>query len=199
VEAAVSVDLAVEAGSVTLITGPSGSGKSTVLHLLGGWEPFDRGVILWDGAEVAPAGLAWHEATLIPQRLGLFPELNAIDNVTLAHRVAGGDVDTQPLMAALGLVGLEEAHPDELSHGEQQRIAVARALVGWPGLVLADEPSSSQDEESARRVFAAIRAAAESGAACLIAGHDPIAAEYSDRIVAMRDGRIVAEESVSSE
>jgi putative ABC transport system ATP-binding protein len=186
------VDLALEAGTVTLLSGPSGSGKTTVLHILGGWERPDSGTLLWRGDVIDPGSLGWSDIAFIPQRLGLLPELTANENASLPGRLVTGRWGmAEAAITSLGLGWADSVFPDELSNGEQQRIAVARAIAAKSSVVLADEPSASQDEESARLVFEALRRAAAAGAACVIAGHDPIAVEYVDHHVRMRDGRIV--------
>jgi ABC-type lipoprotein export system ATPase subunit len=194
VTAVEGVSAALTAGSVHLLTGPSGSGKTTLLNILAGWEQPDAGEILWKGDPVDPGSLGWSQLAVVPQRVGLFPELTVDENAVLPLRVSGGhQPDLDALLGRLGLEGLGDAFPDELSAGQQQRVAVARALSIGPEALLIDEPTSSQDEEHARIVLAAVRAAAGDGSMCLVASHDPIAAEFADRVLDIRDGRVAEE------
>lgn len=184
------VSLGFPAGAVSLLTGPSGSGKTTLLNLLAGWEAPDRGAVLWDGS-VRRTPPAWSDLAIVPQRLGLLAELTVAENVGLADRIAGRPHDHAGLLAALGLGELAAAFPEELSVGQQQRAAIARALAAGAGAVLADEPTSSQDEANAHVVLGALRAAATAGAAVVVASHDPISPDYADAVAVMEDGRVV--------
>lgn len=179
--------------SVSLIVGPSGSGKTTLLNLLVGWERPETGSIFWLGEETDPSGLLWNDLAVVPQRLGLLEELSVSENIGLADRVAANKPEPSNLLATLDLEDLADALPGELSQGQQQRVAVARAIAANPAAVVFDEPTSSQDEEHARQVLEAIRSLAAGGATCIVASHDPIAPEYADSILVMRDGEISAD------
>ena len=192
VHAVDGVTLHLEPGVVYLLQGPSGSGKTTLLNVLAGWERPGEGHVEWRGERVDPRSLTWSDLAVVPQRVGLLPEMTAGENAALAPRI-GGDrrFEATASLIALGLADLEDSFPDELSVGQQQRVAIARALGGGPAALLADEPTSSQDEDHARIVLGALRSAAASGSMCLIAGHDPIAEEYADAVIIMRDGSLV--------
>jgi ABC-type lipoprotein export system ATPase subunit len=179
------VSLELHAGELGVAVGRSGSGKSTLLMLLGGWQRPDRGRI------ELPAGRAWAALGYVPQRFGLVPELTVAENVGLPGRLLGRDVAVDDLLERLGLDGLGQRAVTELSIGQQQRVAVARALVLRPAVLLVDEPTSHQDSASAERVWVALAAAAAEGAACLVATHEPDARERAHRSWSIDDGRIV--------
>ncbi len=192
VHAVAGVSLDLGPGNLVVVQGPSGSGKTTLLNLLAGWESADAGSIEWRGVAVDPAGLQWQELAVVPQRHGLLPELTALENASLPQRLAGTSGDAGRVLAALGIdEELFGALPAELSEGQQQRVAIARASATRPAVLLVDEPTSAQDEAAAHLVLAELRAAAAEGSACLVASHDPIAPEYADEVVRMRDGRLL--------
>jgi putative ABC transport system ATP-binding protein len=177
------------------LVGPSGSGKSTLLNVLCGWEELDAGSIEWagPGPPVAPIDRRWADISVLPQRLGLIEELTVWENVELPVRLCRQRVSSErveTLLEALGLAGLARRPPAEISIGEQQRAALARALVLQPRLLLADEPTGHQDEESAKAVFGAIRRAAGDGTACVVATHNREFVAFADRVLAIRDGRV---------
>jgi putative ABC transport system ATP-binding protein len=185
-------DLALRPGEVGVLLGRSGSGKSTLLTLLAGWQPADAGDITWDGRSVDPAGLPWSQLAYLPQRFGLLPELSVRENVEYPVRLAGRLDELRPrideLLAALGLDELAPRLPSETSIGQQQRTALARALVLGPPVLLADEPSSHQDAGFRDRVWEQIGAAAAGGTACLIATHEDEAAAFASRLWTITDG-----------
>jgi ABC-type lipoprotein export system ATPase subunit len=180
------VSLELRAGELGVAVGRSGSGKSTLLMLLGGWQRPNRGRI------DLPAGRAWAALGYVPQRFGLVPELTVEENVGLPGRLAGTPVAVHDLLERLGLDGLERRAVTELSIGQQQRVAVARALVLRPAVLLVDEPTSHQDLVSAERVWSALSAAASDGAACLVATHEPDARLRAHRSWSIDDGRIAS-------
>ena len=190
------VSLSVTEGEVVLIRGKSGSGKTTLLNILAGWESPDSGTVTWDD-EFGAGGAAtrtWQEVSVIPQALGLLAELPVDENVSLPLRLglAGdrppGFVDE--LMADLDIRHLVGRSIGEASLGEQQRAAVARALVTRPILVLADEPTAHQDRARLDMVWSLLRGAATRGASILVASHNPEAADYADRILDLTGGRL---------
>jgi putative ABC transport system ATP-binding protein len=190
------VDLTVAAGEFVALVGPSGSGKSTLLALLCGWESADDGSLAYAGALAGrdPASLGWPELALVPQALGLVPDLSLLDNVLLPARLRGRLKDAEPrarrLLEDFGLDHLADRYPDQASLGEQQRVAVARALLLRPAVLLADEPTAHQDRGHADGLLDAMTTAAGEGSAVLVATHDEIAWSRADRVLSMRDGRV---------
>lgn len=186
------VDLEVRAGMLVVVEGPSGSGKSTLVHLADGWLRPDRGTVTWHEPIRDPR--AWSEVGLLPQRLGLITELSVADNIRwplrLARRRRGsaGYRRAERLEAYLGLEALRDRRCDEVSFGEQQRAALARALVMAPRVLLADEPTGHQDEESADLVVRLIRAHCDQGRGALVATHDPQVIAVADRRIRLRAG-----------
>ncbi|MGY1809800.1 ABC transporter ATP-binding protein [Blastococcus sp. SYSU D00669] len=190
------VDLGVAGGELVALVGPSGSGKSTLLALLCGWESADSGTLTYGGAlaDRPPATLGWPELALVPQALGLVPDLSLADNVLLPARLRGGTADATEragqLLADFGIAHLADRYPHQASLGEQQRVAVARALLLRPAVLLADEPTAHQDRGHADALLDALTAQARDGSAVLVATHDEIAWARADRVLSMRDGRL---------
>lgn len=194
VHALEDIDLRLGGGEIAALVGPSGSGKTTLLYLLAGWEAPDTGSVRWTIGEGAPADSSWDRLSLVPQSLGLAEELTARENIELPLRLKGdveaGRVRVEKLLSRLDLADLAERYPLETSLGEQQRIAVARALVLNPDLLLADEPTSHQDDSRASAIFMLMGELASAGSCCMVATHDRNIARYVDRVIEMRDGRI---------
>ena len=187
------VDLSVAPGEVVAVAGRSGSGKTTLLTIVAGWEPPDAGSVVVVGAERGPDGPGWSDVALVPQSLGLLEELTVAENITLAGRLrkdgtAGPDAVT--LMRQLAIDHLADRYPSEVSLGEQQRAAVARAAVVQPRLLLADEPIAHQDVERAEAVMFVLHRLADAGTACLVATHNELAFEAADRVLELDDGRL---------
>jgi ABC-type lipoprotein export system ATPase subunit len=189
------VDLRVPPGEFVALAGPSGSGKSTLLALLCGWETADAGRLTSAGSR-RPAELGWPELALVPQALGLVDDLGLADNVLLPARLRGALAAERPrgqqLMSEFGLAHLADRLPAQTSLGEQQRAAVARALLLSPSVLLADEPTAHQDRGHADRLLDALAAAARRGSAVLVATHDEQAWARADRVLELRDGRLGA-------
>lgn len=194
------VDLSIAAGEFVAVMGPSGSGKSTLLHLVGGLDRPDAGEVLIEGETLAElndealAHLRRRRIGFVLQFFNLFPLLSARENVAFPLLLDGRDNALALADAALERVGLSdraEHRPGELSGGEQQRVAVARALVTTPAVVLADEPTGSLDSLAGEDVLRLLRAAADDGQAVLLITHDAPAAAYADRVVRLRDGAVV--------
>ena len=189
------VTLRLDEGEVVGLIGRSGSGKTTLLGILAGWEPPDAGAVRWPrGMDPGPLP-RWSHVAILPQRLGLIEELTVQENVDYPARLAGappGSTDrVGELLERLGLDALADRYPPETSVGEQQRTALARALVLGPRLLLADEPTGHQDSGWAARVLEALRAAAAYGTTCLVATHNEEALPFTDRVLRIRDGVIM--------
>jgi putative ABC transport system ATP-binding protein len=198
------VDVALEAGEFVAVMGPSGCGKSTLLHLLGGLDRPTEGEISLDGRRVERLSeTEW--SILRRRRLGfvfqffnLIGNLSVADNVELPALLAGLPVGEahrrcQELLDELGIADKARAAPAQLSGGQQQRVALARALVNRPAVLLADEPTGNLDTQSAREVLALLRRHHERGQTILLVTHDARVAAVADRVITMRDGRIVGE------
>ncbi len=196
------VELTVGAGEIVALVGPSGSGKSTLLQAVGLLEGGFAGSIRIAGSEAAR--LSAHGRTEVRRdHLGfvyqfhhLLPDFNALENVVLPQLVHGATRDSADARAAslLTALGLEQRlthRPSQLSGGEQQRVAVARALANRPSLVLADEPTGNLDEQTADVVLAEfLRLVREEGSAALVATHNERLARRMDRVVRLHDGHL---------
>ena len=199
------ITLSVEEGEFVAVMGPSGCGKSTLLHLAGALESPSAGSVRVRGRELAGLGAAArselrrNDVGYVFQRLNLIPSLTAIENVMLPLELAGGSHRSvkQLAIAALRTVGLDERidrYPDDFSGGQQQRIAIARAIVGERRLLLADEPTGSLDTASGDEVIELLAALPkEHGTAVVLVTHEPRFASWADRFVFLRDGRVVDE------
>jgi putative ABC transport system ATP-binding protein len=186
---------AVFAGEQIVLTGPSGSGKSTLVHLMAGLDSPTAGQLSWPGLGGPPAGLAPGTVGLVFQGPSLLPDLDVAENVALPLVLAGhGDADAVRralgLLAELGIEDLSTKLPEEISGGQSQRVAVARALIGTPRLILADEPTGQLDHASASSVIATLtRRAGMLGAALVVTTHDPVIAGQFTTRWEMVDGR----------
>ncbi len=195
--------LRIARGEMVALLGPSGAGKSTLLHIAGLLEPPDAGEITIDGA--ACGGLSDRARTAIRRdRLGfvyqfhhLLAEFSALENVMLPQMIAGvgraaARGRAQELLAAMGLAERAAHRPARLSGGEQQRVAMARALANRPMLLLADEPTGNLDQKTADAVFdALLQQVRGEGLSGLVATHNPALAERLDRVLVLQDGVIV--------
>jgi putative ABC transport system ATP-binding protein len=188
------VDLDLRRGEIAVLLGRSGSGKSTLLTLLAGWQPPDTGEVQVLGGELDPADLPWAELSFLPQRFGLLPELSVRENVEYPARLLGTLEERGPavehLLEALGLAELADRPPTETSIGQQQRAALARALVLGPAVLLADEPTSHQDAGWRDAVWQLLLRAAAEGTACLVATHEEEAAQYATRLLRVAEGAL---------
>jgi ABC-type lipoprotein export system ATPase subunit len=193
------VDLELAAGELVAVVGRSGSGKSTLLHLLGGLDRPDGGTIEIDGVRVEGAGerqlaqLRREKIGFVFQAFHLLPELSGIENVLLPARISRDREAVtrgRRLVEQIGLDGVGARLPVVLSGGEQQRLAVARALVNDPLLVLADEPTGNLDPESGAGVVELLRRVAEAGKAVLVVTHEAAVVERADRILRLDRGRL---------
>ncbi|HEY3759734.1 MAG TPA: ABC transporter ATP-binding protein [Solirubrobacteraceae bacterium] len=192
------VNLEVDAGEVVAILGRSGSGKSTLLHLLGALDKPDQGRILIANEDLTkqqPHALArtrLRHVGFIFQAFHLIEELSGEENVLVPTRLPGakkgGERRAKNLIAELGLHNIADRRPHELSGGEQQRFAIARALVNDPELVLADEPTGNLDQENGAAVLDLLRRLEHR--AVVIVTHEPQAAAIADRVLNLEDGRL---------
>lgn len=194
------VDLAVEAGEFVSIMGPSGCGKSTLLYLVGLLATPTDGTVRIDGQDTADLGdggrtrLRRRHIGYVFQRFNLLPTLSAEENVALALRLRGRRPGAAPreMLAAVGLEDKRRRRPGQLSVGEQQRVAVARALVTRPTVLLADEPTGNLDSEASGRVMDLVgRLHREHGQTVVLISHNAQVAARADCLVRMRDGRFV--------
>jgi putative ABC transport system ATP-binding protein len=194
------VDLRVRRGEFLAIMGSSGCGKSTLLHMLGLMAPPDEGRLALDGREVAASSagqrtlLRRTQVGFVFQRFNLLSELTAAGNVEVSLRVRGlrGDGQVGGLMESLGVQHLARRKPSQMSIGEQQRVAVVRALAHRPALLLADEPTGNLDSENSESLLALFRRLNEAqGQTIVMITHSADAAAWADRVVRMKDGRIV--------
>ena len=193
--------LHVPAGEIVAILGRSGTGKSTLLHLIGGLDRPDAGEITVAGERVTGAServlsrLRRQRIGFVFQFFHLLPELTGEANVLLAGRVRGAEPDAahrgQALIDGLGLREVAGSLPHQLSGGEQQRFAIARALVNDPDVLLADEPTGNLDTRAGAEVLRLLRAGADEGRAVIIVTHEPAAAGIADRVLTLRDGRLI--------
>lgn len=186
------VDLAVAAGEIVAIAGPSGSGKTTVLALLAGWMTPDSGHVSVVDDLVDPSQRPWSDVAVVPQALGLLAELTIAENIALPQtttRTVSG-IDSSTLTDELGITHLARRFPEQVSLGEQQRTAIARAAIAQPKVLLADEPIAHQNEQRAHDVMAAIDRLARSGTAVLIATHNEVAFDYCHRILRTTGGTL---------
>jgi len=197
-------DLTVNVGELVAVMGPSGSGKTTLLSLVGGLDRPSRGRVIVAGQDVGaldPRGLA----VLRRRSVGyVFQDLNLLNGLTARENVSLPlELDGRPLaearaaaadvLASVGLASLGDRYPDDLSGGEQQRVAIARALVGGRRVLLADEPTGALDSITGESVMRLLRAHCDQGGTGILVTHDAAHAAWADRVVFLRDGRIVDE------
>ncbi len=206
VHALSDVDLSVERGELVAVMGPSGSGKSTLLTIAGSLEEPTSGQVLVDGVDLATvsradrAKMRRRSIGYVFQDFNLLQGLTAIENVTLPLELDGTRAKAAKASAVKALEELDVAedadrYPDELSGGERQRVAIARAIVGERGLLLADEPTGALDSVNGEAVMRLLRAAAHRGVAGVVVTHEAQLASWADRVVFLRDGRVVDQTS----
>jgi putative ABC transport system ATP-binding protein len=203
VRALTDVSLAVQPREIVAVRGPSGCGKSTLLHLAGGLEDPSAGRVLVGGRDLSTmdaverAELRRRHVGYVFQRLNLVASLTALENVMLPLELDGTAAKQARSQAveALHLVGLTvqlDRYPDDFSGGQQQRIAIARALVGARHILLADEPTGSLDSRTGEAVVELLASLpSQRGTAVVLVTHEPRYAAAADRVVSMRDGRVV--------
>lgn len=208
VTALAGVDLTVSAGELVAVMGASGSGKSTLLTIAGGLTAPTSGEVIVDGqwlSDMSPSAVAMlRRRTLgfVFQDFNLIPALTALENVTLPLELDGWKTRQARRAGLEALESVELADranrfPDDLSGGQQQRVAIARAVVGTRRLILADEPTGALDSTTGELVLRMLRRRVDAGAGAILVTHDARHAAWADRIVFIRDGRIV-DESVAA-
>jgi putative ABC transport system ATP-binding protein len=202
-EALRGASITIEAGEIVAVMGPSGSGKSTLLHCLAGILRPDAGEVRYEGQRIDDLSEAGR-SELRRDRFGfvfqfgqLVPDLTALENVSLPLRLGGVSRTesarrSQIWLERMDLTEVASSHPSDLSGGEAQRVAVARAMVAEPRVIFADEPTGSLDSLNGEMVMDLLVAAArQGGAAVVLVTHEPRVAAYADREVVIRDGRTV--------
>ncbi|MGI0133055.1 MAG: ABC transporter ATP-binding protein [Thermoplasmata archaeon] len=205
VRALQSVDLRIRAGELVSVEGPSGCGKTTLLNVLGMLDAPTGGEYLWNGSPTASlpeserARRRLNGVGFIFQRFYLLPTLTALENVELPMRAAGVPraerrARAATLLEEVGITRRASAYPHQLSGGEEQRVAVARALANRPGLLLADEPTGELDRANTDAILELlVRVRRSSGATLVLVTHNPKVAGRADRHLTMEDGRITAD------
>jgi putative ABC transport system ATP-binding protein len=196
------VSVAVRPGELVAVMGPSGSGKSTLLAIAGGLDRASGGQVLVAGSDLgeldakALAELRRRVIGYVFQELNLLATLTAEENVALPLELDGAPArraaaQARALLGQLGLAELAGRFPEELSGGEQQRVAIARAVVGERRLLLADEPTGALDSLTGEAVLRLLRGQCDNGCAAVLVTHDARHAAWADRVVFLRDGRLV--------
>ena len=196
------VDLTVAAGEFVAVTGPSGCGKSTLLSIVAGLDVADEGKVVVAGAEMSALdgdARAIHRRTAIGvvfQFFNLLDSMSAVQNVAIAAMLAGAtqraaDRRARELLDLLGLSDRLDTLPTRLSGGQRQRLAIARAMANSPAVLLADEPTGALDTDGGADVLRLFTRLHESGQTIVLVTHDPVIAGAAQRVVSMRDGRVV--------
>ncbi|MDH6135113.1 putative ABC transport system ATP-binding protein [Kitasatospora sp. MAA4] len=199
-----SIDLRVHPGEFVAVMGPSGSGKSTLLTLAGGLDSPTDGQVLVEGQSLGAlsrkrlAQVRRRSIGYVFQDYNLIPALTAAENIALPRELDGissraARAEALTALEEVGIAELADRFPDAMSGGQQQRVAIARALIGDRRLVLADEPTGALDSTTGEAVLAVLRARCDAGAAAVMVTHEARHAAWADRVVFLRDGRLVDE------
>lgn len=194
-------DLTLDDGTLTMLTGRSGSGKTTLLNMICGLLQPTTGKVLLNGEDICSlpdsslSKLRGERIGIIPQGQTALHSLTVMENVLLSYKIYGeppkeAEEAACQLLERLDILQLRDVMPRELSGGELRRMAIARALVRKPGLILADEPTGDLDDENTREVFTLLRDCAKEGAAVLIVTHESDAGQYADRVLKMSSGEL---------
>ncbi len=206
VEALKGVSFTITDGEMVAIMGPSGSGKSTLMNLLGCLDRPTSGTYRIDDQDVARlsddqlAAIRNAKIGFVFQSYNLLARTSALENVELPLVYCGGNDRTNRALEALERVGLRERakhHPNQLSGGEQQRVAIARALINRPSLILADEPTGNLDTKTSEEVMALFQGLTSHGITVVLVTHEPDIAAFTQRVLLIRDGELVADRPVT--
>jgi putative ABC transport system ATP-binding protein len=201
VDALVSIDLDLMPGELVAVTGRSGSGKTTLLNMAGALDEPTTGEVIVAGENLAAlskndlARIRRVAVGYVFQQFNLLPSLTAAENISLPLELDGMKPEAARNLAEVSLeevdmAGMADRYPDQLSGGEQQRVAIARGLVGSRSVLLADEPTGALDEATSESILKLLRSRCDAGAAALMVTHEPAYAAWADRVVRLRDGRI---------
>ncbi|MGB5759884.1 MAG: ABC transporter ATP-binding protein [Acidimicrobiales bacterium] len=201
VQALSDVSIRVDGGRFVVLLGPSGSGKTTLLNLIGAIEPASGGRLTVSGVDVSTLAGARltdyrrNQVGFVFQFFNLIPTLTAAENVEVVAELTGPDPGPRALAALdqVSLVDRADHFPGQLSGGEQQRVAIARALVKNAPVLLADEPTGSLDLDSGKQILGLLRQTADEGRTVVLVTHNSAIAGIADRVVELRDGRIVSD------
>ncbi len=201
VDALVNVDLDLMPGELIAVTGRSGSGKTTLLNMAGALDEPTTGEVIVAGENLAAmskndlARIRRVAVGYVFQQFNLLPSLTAAENISLPLELDGmNPAEARKLaeksLEEVDMAGMEDRYPDQLSGGEQQRVAIARGLVGPRSVLLADEPTGALDEATSESILKLLRSRCDAGAAALLVTHEPAYAAWADRVVRLRDGRV---------
>lgn len=199
VKALRGIDLMISQGEFVAIVGPSGSGKTTMLHILGCLDKPTQGTMIMDGEEVENlpeselVKIRRQKIGFVFQQFYLIPGLSVFDNVTLPLLFARKKKERKKIMLLLERVGLQDKvdhNLNQLSGGEMQRVAVARAMANDPEVIFADEPTGNLDTENGKKIFDLLKSLQNSGITVVMVTHNPDLAGRADRIITLKDGMI---------
>lgn len=202
------ISLSINQGDFTSIMGPSGSGKSTLMNVVGLLDSFDRGEYILNGQNIGEysekelAGIRNKEIGFVFQSFNLMPRMSVLENVMLPLVYAGVSFSDRKerAMEALEKVGLGNRvnhRPNEISGGQKQRVAIARSIVNKPAVVLADEPTGNLDSTTAEEIIRIFQELNRDGATIIMVTHEREVAEYTKKIVHLRDGKLMDEEVIT--
>ena len=198
------INLKIKKGEFVCIMGPSGSGKSTLLHLIGCLDKPTYGKVFIDGIDVSKmsedelAEIRKNKIGFVFQFFNLYPTLNALENIELPMIIAEKDKEYRrkraiELLKIVGMEKFKDHFPSELSGGQRQKIAIARALANDPPIILADEPTGNLDSKSGKEIMEIFKKLNEEGKTIVVVTHNKEVAKYAERIIYLKDGKIISE------